>query len=133
MTADPAAIEYLYGIDSSVADDNRFYEPPRVVRFRILKKTPKRIYYVASRDWETRTRTGFVDRQRIEADGEIYQRNRHWSAPDFHLYLAEPELPQARKPDLAELKTAMTEAHPDRGGSNEAFIEARRRYEAAKR
>ena len=89
-----AATEYLYGIDSSVADDDRFYEPPRVIQFRITKKTPKRIYYATSEDWEKRTRVGFVNRQRIEADGEVYQRNRHWSAPDFHLYLNPPELEQ---------------------------------------
>lgn len=128
----PAPVEYLFGVDSSVADDDRFYEPPRVVQFRITKKTAKRIYYVASEDWEARRRTGFVNRQRIEADGEVYQRGRHWSAPDFHLYLKPPELQQHAKPDLAALRTAMAAAHPDRGGSNEAFIAARTRYQKAK-
>lgn len=129
---DLAATEYLYGIDSSVSDDARFYEPPRVVRFRITKKTPRRIYYVASADWEPRPRIGFVDRQRIEADGEVYLRNRHWSAPDFHLYLAEPELADPQKPDLAALKDAMAAAHPDRGGTDAEFIAARARYERAR-
>lgn len=129
----PEPVEFLYGIDSSVADDSRFYEPPHVVRFRITKKTPKRIYYVVSEDWEARTRTGFVDRQRIEADGEIYQRNRHWSARDFHLHLSPPELQQHAKPNLAALRADMAAAHPDRGGSDEAFIAARTRYETARR
>ncbi|MGQ4340352.1 hypothetical protein ACN6LF_005221 [[Kitasatospora] papulosa] len=133
MSAVLEQVEYLYGIDSSVADDDRFYEPPRVVKFRITKKTPKRIYYVASEDWEATRRTGFVDRQRIEAAGEIYQRGRHWSAPDFHLYLAPPELEQAAKPDLSELRAAMAKVHPDReNGSHEAFIAARARYENAR-
>ncbi|MET8377983.1 hypothetical protein [Streptomyces microflavus] len=131
MSADPVQVEFLYGVDSSVHDDSRFYEPPRVVKFRITKKTPKRIYYLASEDWEARRRTGFVDRQRIEADGEIYQRNRHWSAPDFHLYLAPPELNQVAKPDLGELKAAMAAAHPDRGGTEADFIAARARYQNA--
>ncbi|MFF9003708.1 hypothetical protein ACF1GW_39085 [Streptomyces achromogenes] len=124
--------EYLYGIDSSVSDDARFYQGPRVVEFRITKKTAKRIYYVVSADWEPRTRIGFVDRQRIEADGEIYLRNRHWSAPDFHLYLNRPEIPEQLKPDLASLRAEMAAAHPDRGGSDEAFIAARARYERAR-
>jgi hypothetical protein len=133
MSEDVTAAEYLYGVDSTVPDDSRFYEPPRVVRFRITKKTPKRIYYVVSEDWEPRARIGFVDRQRIEADGEIYQRNRHWSAPDFHLYLSAPELQEPAKPDLAALRAEMAAAHPDRGGSNEAFIAARQRYEQARK
>ena len=126
------AVEYLYGIDGSMSDDSRFYEPPRIVRFRITKKTPKRIYYVASADWEQRPRIGFVDRQRIEADGEIYLRNRHWSAPDFHLYLAQPVIEESAKPGLAALKAAMAAAHPDRGGSDAEFVAARQRYERAR-
>ncbi|MEH0442487.1 hypothetical protein QA811_02130 [Streptomyces sp. B21-102] len=129
---DLAAVEYLYGIDASVADDSRFYEPPRVVRFRITKKTPKRIYYLR-RDDGLRTETGYVDRQKIEADGEIYNHGAGgWWAPDFHLHLTEPELEQAQKPDLAALKAEMAAAHPDRGGTEEAFIAARQRYERAR-
>jgi hypothetical protein len=36
-------------------------------------------------------------------------------------------------PDLPALKAEMAAAHPDRGGSNAAFIEARARYVAARR
>jgi hypothetical protein len=35
--------------------------------------------------------------------------------------------------DLAALKKAMADAHPDRGGTAEAFIKARKAYLAAKR
>lgn len=35
--------------------------------------------------------------------------------------------------ELAELRTAMIASHPDRGGTSAAFIEARRRYLAAKK
>ncbi|MER5816843.1 hypothetical protein [Streptomyces californicus] len=129
MSAAPVQVEYLYGIDSSVADDSRFYEPSRVVKFRITKKTPKRIYYVRCDDRQT---TGFVDRQRIEADGEIYSRTRGWWSPDFHLYLNPPELEQATKPDLGQLKAAMAAAHPDRGGTDAEFIAAHARYENAR-
>jgi hypothetical protein len=48
------------------------------------------------------------------------------------------EMPRRRKKKpqsslLSELKAAMAAAHPDRGGSNEAFIAARVRYVAARR
>lgn len=35
-------------------------------------------------------------------------------------------------PSLPELRAAMADAHPDRGGSDEAFIAARQRYERAR-
>jgi hypothetical protein len=38
-----------------------------------------------------------------------------------------------RVPDLHKLKAEMAAAHPDRGGSSAAFIEARSRYVAARR
>lgn len=128
-------VEYLYAIQAEhyQGDDNRFYVPKQVITFRITKKTPKRIYYVSSEDWEKRRRTGYVDRQRIEAEGEVYSRSLHWSAPDFHLYLEAPELEEyAPAPDLAELKAVMRAAHPDVGGSHEAFLEAHERYERAR-
>jgi len=55
-------------------------------------------------------------------------------AAEDHLYRAERERaeqapPQA--PPIRELRRAMAEAHPDRGGTAEQFIQARRRYQAA--
>lgn len=128
----PAAIEYLYGIKAGHYDGDDQWHAARVVAFRITKKTPKRIYYVASEDWEPRPRAGFVNRLRVETDGEVYQRNRHWSAPDRLLYLEPPDLQQPAELNLATLRAAMAAAHPDRGGSAEAFIAARQRYETAK-
>jgi hypothetical protein len=51
--------------------------------------------------------------------------NQQWAARRK----AEAERPAK---ELAALKTAMAAAHPDRGGTNEAFIAARKRYVAAK-
>jgi hypothetical protein len=48
-------------------------------------------------------------------------------------YLAKHGLPPDTPDDLAALKSAMAAAHPDRGGSSAAFIEARQRYVAARR
>jgi hypothetical protein len=36
------------------------------------------------------------------------------------------------KQDIAKLKVAMVAAHPDKGGTNSAFIEARKQYEQAR-
>lgn len=149
---DSKPIEYLYG-DSYGDDIIRF------VRFQVTKITAKRIYYRNDGEifevvdkWSGesidyggirklyRTGVGFVDRQKLEADGTVCNRGRHWIDGDYQLY-ASLELLRERfailaresKPDLAALKAAMAAAHPDRGGSNAAFIEARRAYVDAKR
>ena len=115
------ATEYLYELWDANWDDGPLGNY-QVLRYEITKKTPKRIYFVMN------GRSGFVDRQRIEADGEIlhgYTLRR--------LHLNPPEIPGQRKsPSLPELKQAMADAHPDRGGTDEAFIAARARYERAR-
>jgi hypothetical protein len=126
---DLAATEYLYGIDSSVSDDSRYYEPPRVVRFRITKKTPRRIYYLP-RDGRSEQQR-FVDRAALERDGEVWRKSSGWWEPDGRVYLKPPVIEQPQKPTLAELKAAMAAAHPDRGGTDAEFIAARARYEHA--
>jgi hypothetical protein len=55
-------------------------------------------------------------------------------AAEDHLYRGEREragqaAPQA--PPIRELRRAMADAHPDRGGTTEQFIQARRRYQMA--
>ncbi|WP_330173045.1 hypothetical protein OG875_05200 [Streptomyces sp. NBC_01498] len=130
MNKAPETIEFLYGVDSSVNDDSRFYEPPRVVQFRITRKTARRIYYLRRAGWPER----YVDRQTIERDGEIRRRSAGWWEPDGTLYLTSPELPDyTSRPDIGELKAAMAAAHPDRGGTDAAFIAARTRFERAAR
>ncbi|MFJ9988602.1 hypothetical protein ACIQUD_32095 [Streptomyces globisporus] len=116
------APEYLYELWDANWDDGPLGNY-QILRHEITKKTPKRIYFVM------RGHSGFVDRQRIEADGEIlhgYTLRR--------LHLNPPEIPgQRQAPSLPELKRAMADAHPDReSGSHEAFIAARARYERAR-
>ncbi|MFF1574729.1 hypothetical protein ACFVWR_18470 [Leifsonia sp. NPDC058292] len=129
---DILATEYLYAIkaDSYEGDDSRYHKPKHVVRFPIQRKTAKRIYYVAD-TWGPKPTVRFVDRQKMESEGEVYT-SRHWSASDFHLYMKEPILETASEPTLAQLKSAMREAHPDMGGSHEAFLTAHQRYEKAR-
>ncbi|MFJ8871057.1 hypothetical protein ACIRD6_35560 [Streptomyces sp. NPDC102473] len=94
----------------------------QVLCWEITKKTPKRIYF------DRNGHPGFVDRQRIEADGEI----RHGYTRRL-LHLKPPEIPgRPKPPSLPELKQAMADAHPDRGGTDAAFIAARARYEQAR-
>jgi hypothetical protein len=50
-------------------------------------------------------------------------------AAEEYLYSRERE--QEREPELKRLRREMVEAHPDRGGSHEAFIAAERAYAAA--
>jgi len=139
---DVLAVEYLYAIQAAhhEGDDSRFYVPTRVVTFRITKKTARRIYYVRSERGHRRADgtvprldVGFVDRRRIEEDGEVWRKSAGWWETDARLYLRPPVLEEyAPAPDLAVLKAAMRAAHPDMGGSHEAFLEAHERYERAR-
>ena len=78
---------------------------------------------------------GYANRKLKELDEANGHRSYGWWEEDARLRPAPPP-PAARSealPDLHELKVTMAAAHPDRGGSNAAFIEARKRYIAARR
>ncbi|WP_369043438.1 hypothetical protein [Streptomyces sp. Midd1] len=122
--ADIAAAEYLYELWDANWDDGPLGNY-QIRKHPITRKTARRIYFTYSTGGH---RAGFVDRQRIEADGEIYH-----GYTRRRLHLASPEIPTAPKPkSLAELKAEMAAAHPDRRGTDEAFIAARKRYESAR-
>jgi hypothetical protein len=149
--SDAQQVEYLYGrTDGSChwdgnqcgCDDleGRAKWDYHIVGFRITKKTPKRVYYVRKQDsWEPDgVVIGYVDRQKLEADGEASPRSDNWWAADSTLYLRPPEPPAQptsadQRAEVSRLRAEMAAAHPDRGGSSKAFIEARNRYMAAKR
>lgn len=120
-------IGYLYTIKLGRYDlDDQTWIPGRVISLPITKKTAKRIYYLRPRgpfEWEP----GYVDRQELERLGSV--RAARW----LQLFAEPPELPKpAPAPDLKALKAEMAAAHPDRGGTDEAFIAARERYLRAK-
>lgn len=122
MTEQPAVREFLYELWDANWDDGPLgnYE---IHAHPITKKTDQRIHFTLNTG-----RSGFVDRQRIEAAGEIYHRRLQCV-----LYLTPPEIPTQPEPaSLRELRQAMAAAHPDRGGTNTAFIAARQRYERAR-
>lgn len=119
-------IGYLYTIEPGRYDLNEQWIPGRVIRFPITKKTAKRVYYLRPRgpfEWQP----GYVDRQELERLGSV--RAAHW----LTLFAQPPEIPKpVASPGVKELKAAMAAAHPDRGGTSEAFIAARERYLSAK-
>jgi hypothetical protein len=133
--AGAAPVEYLYAVAAGHFDGNDDWVDAAVTSFRITRRTAKRVYYVR-RERGGEVEIGYVDRRRLEEAGEVVNRGAGgWWAPDHHLYAAPPVLEPARPepPDVRELKAAMHSAHPDRGGTDEAFIAARERYERAQR
>ncbi|MFF5703449.1 hypothetical protein ACFY7H_13210 [Streptomyces sp. NPDC012794] len=121
MSAEPAAVEFLYELWDANWDDGPLGNY-KILRHPITKKTGKRIYFTF------RGQPAFVNRQLIESDGEIYHRRFR------RLYLAPPEIPTSpKRASLQELRQAMAAAHPDRGGTDAEFIAARQRYERARR
>jgi hypothetical protein len=146
--SDARPIEYLYARDSCWSDGPCPCEDLtgtarwnyHLKKFQIIKKTAQRIYYtrdpisfVDGSTYAFSRGTAFVDREKIEREGET--RTRKWWCSDYHLYLQppQPEKESESAPDVARLKAEMVAAHPDRGGTSAAFIEARRRYVDARR
>ncbi|WP_432140154.1 hypothetical protein [Streptomyces sp. bgisy154] len=123
--SEPVICEFLYELWDANWDDGPLGNY-QIIAHPITKKTARRIYFTYSHAGH---KPGFVDRQRIEADGEIYH-----GYTRRRLHLTPPEIPhRPAKPSLPELRKAMADAHPDRGGTDEAFIAARARYERARR
>jgi hypothetical protein len=145
-TSGTHVVEYLYGSRYD-SEDCKTY----AYRFRITKKTAKRIFYsrggervddfgVPQYAYDRDDRIGYVDRQKLEADGEVDNRGVHWCMPDSTLYISLQHLlatirrqDQEPLPDLKTLKAEMAAAHPDRGGTGPAFIAARKAYVEARR
>lgn len=143
-TSDEAA--NLYAIEPGYYDHGgRRWVHSKVVRLPIVKKTARRIYYLRSSE-PGEFEQGYIDRQHFEAHGWV------WSSRYKKIYAQPPKVPDdkpfipppfdptpyraATTPDpgeLKRLKAAMADAHPDRGGTSEAFIAARERYLRARR
>lgn len=109
----------------------------------IIKKTATRIYYTSD-TWDRREAVvspGCVSRDELEAgnrgygpDGRVLFATRKAAEEELRLGRHERagRLP-SRAPLIKELRRAMADTHPDRGGTAEQFIQARRLYEAALR
>lgn len=117
----PVKREFLYELWDRNWDDGALGDYV-VLQHPVTRITARRIYFTYSNG-----RRGFVDRQKIEAEGEVYH-----GYTRRRLHLTEPELPSRPQPmSLPELKRQMVDAHPDRGGSDAEFIAARARYTRA--
>jgi len=120
----------------------------------IVRQTAKLIYY-ASDSWDRREAVvspGCISRDQFEADtlypAGVIPVPGHRHRPAGRLFFATREAAEAdlrrgeqqraergsvRAPAIKDLRRAMIDAHPDRGGTAEQFIEARRQYETALR
>jgi hypothetical protein len=130
-TADAGPVEFLYGVWQD--EDCRRH----VEAFQVTRKTAKRVYYIRRRHPGGDVVIGYVSRQALDADGGVYNRAAGWGAADYHLTVARPDLtpdrptPPDAAADLRRLRREMGDAHPDRGGTAEQFMAARRRYKMA--
>ncbi|MFI8265328.1 hypothetical protein [Streptomyces sp. NPDC085665] len=130
QAADP--VEYLYAVDAG-GEHNDF--TAEVVAFRITRRTARRVYYVRD-ERRGEPVLGFVDRQALEADGQVRRAAKYAFEPYTTLYAAPPDLARnqggAQQVDLTVLKQRMKQAHPDVGGTDAEFIAARDAYERAR-
>jgi hypothetical protein len=138
-SADHAAIvEYLYVPCVGTRHDGCRAEARRWVQeVPIIKKTAKWIYY-ASDSWNRReaiVSPGCISRAQFEADaGPLFFATREAAEEDLHRGEREQAGRAGRDAALLrELRRAMADSHPDRGGTVEEFIQAHRRYQAVLR
>jgi hypothetical protein len=127
----------------------------------IVKKTAKLIYYTSdSWNWhEAVVSPGCISREQFEADTRCPREarcrhgypagvlpipgDRHRAGPAGPLFFATREAAEGdlRRRErkraereaafIKELRRAMVDAHPDRGGTADQFVQARRRYQTA--
>jgi len=138
-----ARIEALYRLFDSCYDSCQGLNDPygrspdhqcyTVIPYKVTKVTARRIYFC-----DHHGRGYLIERAAFDAEGRAHHR-KIGSA----LYLAPPALPSRSLPEtrptencspetISELRRAMADAHPDRGGDRDAFDAARTRYLAAK-
>ena len=155
---DAAPVEYLYVPCARVRCHGYPAEARRWVQeVPIVKKTARLIYYTSD-SWDRREAAvspGCISREQFETDSHGYPAGvipipggRHRPGPAGRLFFAtreaaedclyprERERAEQAAPEAAlikQLRHTMADAHPDRGGTAEQFIRARRRYQTAVR
>jgi hypothetical protein len=133
----------LYAIEFGYYDHGaRQWVYSKIVRLPVTKTTPKRIYFLRSSEPGEFER-GYIDRQDFETRGWVYSSryNKIYATPpklpDDKPFIPPPFRPEGPRAtvselDLKQLKAAMRAAHPDMGGSDEAFIKAHAAYKRAR-
>jgi hypothetical protein len=159
---DCSSVEYLYVPCIRISYDGCSVRTRRWVQeVPIVKKTAKLIYYTSD-SWNGREAVvspGCINREQFETDTRQRIRgypagvipipgDRHvpgqagWlffasrEAAETCLYRGERERAEHSAPEaglIKKLRRAMADAHPDRGGTTEQFIQARRQYQAVLR
>ena len=152
------AAEYLYVPCARVCGKGSAAETRCwVQQVPIVRKTAKLIYY-ASDSWsrcEAVVSPGCISRELFEADtrgrhgypsgvipipgghragsaGRLFYATREAAESDLCRWERERAVGSAPwAPLVSELRRAMLDAHPDRGGTAEQFIQARRQYQTA--
>ena len=154
-----APVEYLYVPCARTGHGRSAQPRRWVQAVLIVRKTAKRIYYTSDTwdRAEAVVSPGCISRQEFETDtryradrrgypagvipvpgarpgsaGRLFFATRQ--AAEHHLYRGDGEQAGPAARDAAQtlikaLRRAMADAHPDRGGTAEQFIQARRRYE----
>jgi hypothetical protein len=141
---DAASVGYLYVPCVRTPDTDDLAEARRWVQeVPIVKKTAKWIYYTSD-TWdrgEAIVSPGRISREDFETDtrcrgpaGRQFFATREAAEADLaHRERERVERAAREAPPIKDLRRAMADAHPDRGGTAERFIEARHRYETALR
>jgi len=146
-----APVEYLYVPCVRIRYNDGSAETRRwVQQVPIAKKTAKWIYYTSD-TWdrgEAVVAPGRISRQKFEAGIQYRDNYRHRPEPAGRQFFATREAAEAaldrgergraeqavrEAPPIKDLRRAMADAHPDRGGTADQFIQARRRYQTALR
>jgi hypothetical protein len=131
--------EYLYVPCVRTAGQNGSAETRRWVQpVPIVKKTAKLIFYTSD-SWDRRQAVvspGCISYEQIEtgSGGQLFFATRQGAEDYLWRRIGErarPAPPAA--PSVQQLRRAMVNAHPDRGGLAEQFIQAHCRYQTALR
>ncbi|WP_051779348.1 WhiB family transcriptional regulator [Streptomyces sp. NRRL S-241] len=109
----PQPAEYLYGIEPGHWE-HESWVPDRVVRFPIIRRTPRRIYYIRQGDEEAAA-IGDADRHQLETHGDVYLASRGQWEPDSRLYLAPPAIEEKQLSGMPQ---------PPEDGADAAWIDA---------
>ena len=141
---DAASVGYLYVPCVHTPHTDDLAEARRWVQeVPIVKKTARWIYYTSD-TWdrtEAVVSPGRVSREEFETGtrcrgpaGRQFFATREAAEANLDRGERGQAVPAAREaPPIKDLRRAMADAHPDRGGTAEQFIQARRRYETALR
>ena len=136
--ASGTAAEFLYvpcvrsGDQGGGPDGTRRWVQP----VPIVRKTAKLIYYTSD-SWDRRQAVispGCISYEQVNTGPRLFFATRQ-AAEDYLARQAGPRVRPATPSasSVRALRQAMVDAHPDRGGTAEQFIQAHRRYQNALR